>query len=174
LRLFFCLETLSKSFAGAVGGEEWFTHGWLIQLTLLTFVLFPLSMLSTVGALKYTSVIALGGIMFLVVCILVKFASNVGAALSDEDDKFLSYFNWGSGIFASIPILTFAFSMHMQLFIVWSELEKPTPRRITRIVLLSIVICGCVYAAVGAFGYLTFFDLTHNNILVNYDQVMLF
>jgi len=139
-------ETLSNSFSGALGYEPWYTHAWVIQLSLLSFVLFPLSMLSTVGALKYTSIIALCGILFLVVCIIVKFASNFEEALQDEDDKFIDYFNWGTNMFASIPIMTFAFSMHMQMFPVWQELKQPTPKRITNIVLAAIVICGVLYA----------------------------
>ena len=143
---------------------------WFIELVLLVGCMLPLSMLPSIDKLTFTSVIAVGGILFLVVCILVKAAANLGQALSDEDDKVLELATWSQGIFASLPIITFAFTMHIQLGHVWGDLRDPTPRRIGRVLHGAMAICALIYLTVGAAGYLTWFDLTNENILTNYDS----
>lgn len=56
------------------------------------------------------------------------------------------------------------------MFPIWAELRSPTPRRIKGIVFSGIATCCVVYMLVGAFGYLTFFDLTSQNVLTNYEE----
>jgi amino acid permease len=141
-------------------------HG--ISAILVWGIMYPLSLLKSMHSLRYTSFAAFGAIVFLVVCIVIRGTE----ALAQEEDVGgrVVLFNWSSEVFSAIPIIAFAFSMHNQLMNIWAELADPAPAMIRRVMIWAVFLCTVLYMVVGAFGYLSFFEVTGRNILLHYDH----
>lgn len=86
----------------------------------------------------------------------------MSAALENEENV-VTIHDFSLRVFGSIPVITFAFAMHLQMFPLWVELRQPTSLRMHLAVGVAFMICTVVYLIVGIFGYLTFFHLTSSN-----------
>jgi len=132
-------------------------------------VLFPLCLLPRVDYLKYTSIAAVGCIIYLVVVIVLRGSQDI----AKEDKSDLILFPKSVDIFQSIPLMLFAFTFHPNIFPIFCEMENATTRRVGICVVIAIAICALVYLFVGIFGYLTFLDDIKGNIFKNYDDDVL-
>jgi len=57
----------------------------------------------------------------------------------------------------------------MNVFAIFGELRNPTGKRMRAVGFGSLGLSCAVYAVIGIFGYLTFFDEVAGNILLNYN-----
>ena len=88
-----------------------------------------------------------------------------------EELESVHFLSLADDIFRSVPIMTLAFTCHMNIFPIITGLKLPTRRRVEHVTMGSLTICFCIYSILGVFGYLTFFtyDKVSGNILLNYD-----
>ena len=56
----------------------------------------------------------------------------------------------------------------MNVFAIYSELERASVRRMGKVSNGAVGVCFCVYLAMGVFGFADFLDDTQPNILTNY------
>ena len=112
-------------------------------------VLLPLCLLPRVDYLKYTSVAAVGCIMYLVVVIVLRGSQDI----ADNDKSDLILFPKSIDVFDSLPLMSFAFTFHPNIFPIFCEMKNATVKRVSFCVVISILICGAVYLFVGIFGY---------------------
>lgn len=90
---------------------------------------------------------------------MIRSIQNLSDNLNKEE-TIIKLHDFSLKVFGSIPVISFAFSMHLQMFPLWNELKKPTSKRIHIVVASAMSICAIVYLVIGIFGYLTFFDST--------------
>eukprot|EP01087_Luapelamoeba_hula_P005420 TRINITY_DN1549_c0_g1_i1.p1 TRINITY_DN1549_c0_g1~~TRINITY_DN1549_c0_g1_i1.p1 ORF type:complete len:482 (-),score=70.72 TRINITY_DN1549_c0_g1_i1:32-1477(-) len=129
------------------------------------FVILPLCLLPRVDYLKYASLAALGCIFYIVVVIVIRGAEEIDAKDKAED---IAIVPKNMDVLQSIPIISFAFTFHASLFPVFSEMRRPTMKRVGGVIIVSNLICAAAYLAVAIFGYITFMEDTEGNIFDNY------
>ncbi|ODQ81492.1 hypothetical protein BABINDRAFT_174135 [Babjeviella inositovora NRRL Y-12698] len=141
------------------------TRNLWIGLSLIVIV--PLCLLKRLDALKFTSLLALGAVTYIVIIIIAHFIVGVPPSQRGSIDLFPPDF---SGTVGTFPILLFAFSGHQNMFTLINELQDKSMRNITRVITYSVGISCAVYIAVGLAGYFTFGDKVQGNIMVMYGK----
>ncbi|KAH0356730.1 putative amino acid transporter, partial [Aureobasidium melanogenum] len=138
-------------------------HFWV---TAFMLVVIPLSFLRRLDSLKYTSIIALVSIGYLVVLVVYHFAKGDDMGLKGEisivPDKGIV------PVLASFPVIVFAYTCHQNMFSILNEIEDNSPFKTTSVVLASIGSSGSIYLLVAITGYLTFGDNVAGNIVAQY------
>ena len=61
-----------------------------------------------------------------------------------------------TGCFATFPVFIFSFTTQINLLQCFEELEKPTLRRMHKVLAKQHFICFTIYLFIGCFGYLSF------------------
>jgi amino acid permease len=137
----------------------------LVMITVSVVVLFPIMTLQRMDSLRHTSLVAIGCITYLVGTIVVKGFLTVGKTFEDRGGDVVMA-RMSTDFFAVVPIVSFAFSFHFNLFPIAVELKKP--EQIGWVVRTSVLICTIAYLSVGFLGYLSFLDKVEDNILLSY------
>eukprot|EP01100_Stratorugosa_tubuloviscum_P008767 TRINITY_DN364_c0_g4_i1.p1 TRINITY_DN364_c0_g4~~TRINITY_DN364_c0_g4_i1.p1 ORF type:complete len:357 (-),score=93.89 TRINITY_DN364_c0_g4_i1:62-1132(-) len=130
-------------------------------------ILIPLCLLRKVDSLKFTSVLALICIIYLILVIAIQSTQRIIDNFTNilNNANFLSF---STDIFLSFPIISFAFTFHTTLFPVFDELKNQ--QQIMPAVVSSIAFSWGCYTIVGITGYLSFYESTEGNILLNFDE----
>lgn len=95
-------------------------------ITVFMLVIIPLSFLRRLDSLKYTSIIALIAIGYLIVLVVYHFASDTLA----PRDK-IRIIKWGGPVeaLASLPVVIFAYTCHQNMFSILNEIKNNSPKR---------------------------------------------
>ncbi|EMC94077.1 hypothetical protein BAUCODRAFT_220106 [Baudoinia panamericana UAMH 10762] len=135
-------------------------------VTAFMLIVIPLSFLRKLDSLKYTSVIALVSIAYLVVLVVYHYAS--GDTLPERGD--INWVQWQGAIptLASFPIIVFAYTCHQNMFSILNEIANNTPLRTTAVVGASIGSAASIYILVAITGYLSFGTNIMGNIVAQY------
>ncbi|KAL6073118.1 hypothetical protein QOT17_005087 [Balamuthia mandrillaris] len=154
-------------FTGFLGPLD--TRAFVVAVAMLT-VMLPLSLLTKVDKLKYTSILALACILYLVGVVSFHGVKHVWDKSVKESLEDLHLMRFTVGVFTSIPIICFSFTFHPNIFPIFGEMKNATRRRMQRVVFSSSAFCGIVYVVVGVLGYITFAEETEGNIFTNYND----
>eukprot|EP00924_Labyrinthula_sp_SR-Ha-C_P004634 snap_masked-scaffold_1-processed-gene-6.18-mRNA-1 protein AED:1.00 eAED:1.00 QI:0/0/0/0/1/1/2/0/513 len=159
---------------------------WVIGF-LLVFVILPLSLLPSLSALRYSSLLGMGFLLYLTAIVSYFYfqvcSLNSAVGLSNTsftsqcfyDEKFnydqsLFYSgNFGSTI-AALPIVIYAYTCHPSLFPILIELKRPNLRRMGKVINRSVGVGLLVYLIIGTCVYLTFgadLEISKGNFLLN-------
>ncbi|GMG25316.1 unnamed protein product [Ambrosiozyma monospora] len=156
-------------------GDDW-SDASVRNFYILTscFLTVPLCYLRRLDSLKYTSVLCLIAIAYLV--LLVYWFFFVGLATDFTNipvEKHGDVSIWKpesvKSIFKTLGIIVLAYTCPNQFSIV-GELERPTLGRIYKIVFISMSITTLLFWTVALFGYLTFGNYISGNILLVFDD----
>ena len=98
-------------------------HFWI---TIFMLVILPLAFLRRLDSLKYTSIVALLAIGYLIVLVVYHFAAD---ELAPRDK--VRYVGWGGPIEAlsALPVVVFAYTCHQNKFSILNELKDNSPSR---------------------------------------------
>ena len=133
-------------------------------ITLFMLVIVPLSFLRRLDSLKYTSVIALFAVGYLVLTVITHFF------LGDTVDQrgVVRLWTWvGPGRFiSSLPVITFGFTCHQNIFSIANEIADE--KQLTKVIATSIGCAMGLYLVVATLGYLSFGDNVGANIIAQY------
>ncbi|KAI2611885.1 transmembrane amino acid transporter protein-domain-containing protein [Hypoxylon sp. NC1633] len=134
-------------------------------ITVFMLVIIPLSFLRRLDSLKYTSIVALVAIGYLIVLVVYHCASDVLA----PRDK-IRYISWGGPVeaLASLPVVIFAYTCHQNMFSILNELSDNSPRSVIGVISSSIGSAAGIYVLVAITGYLTFGNDVIGNIVSMY------
>ncbi|GAW23152.1 hypothetical protein EKO27_g7551 [Xylaria grammica] len=134
-------------------------------ITVFMLVIIPLSFLRRLDSLKYTSIIALVAIGYLIVLVVYHFASDVLA----PRDK-IRVIQWAGPVeaLASLPVVIFAYTCHQNMFSILNEIKDNSPKSILGVISSSIGSAASVYVLVSITGYLTFGNDISGNIVSMY------
>jgi amino acid permease len=93
------------------------------MLVITATILFPLLLLRKMDSLQFTSMGALVGICYLVGLVIAKSAYQGFNAGIQYDHVVLA--NFSSEIFIVLPIISFAYTFHMNIFSIVNEMKEP-------------------------------------------------
>jgi len=134
----------------------------------------PLSCLRNLDSLKFTSVMAVGFVIFLTILVILYSAdidtmdpcSGIDTGDVCKGDTKNAEMTITTG--QVIPVFVFAFGCQQNIFAVTNEIERPTMARIDSVIFLAIVLVFIVYMVVAGCGYKTYGDEVEPDILVSY------
>ncbi|KAE8442594.1 hypothetical protein EG329_003017 [Mollisiaceae sp. DMI_Dod_QoI] len=138
-------------------------HFWV---TAFMLVVIPLSFLRRLDSLKYTSIVALISIGYLVVLVVYHFAKGDTKA----DRGVIRIIQWGGLIptLQSFPVIVFAYTCHQNMFSILNEIKDNSPKRTTSVIAASIGSAASIYVLVAITGYLSFGNSVAGNIVGMY------
>jgi amino acid permease len=132
-----------------------------LWIAIMGVIVIPLAFLRQLNSLRFTSLLALGTVVYLV-CLVVAFFF-----ILEEDAPGVTPFLFQTKIFKVLTIFVFGFTCHQNIFSIYNELIDPTPKRIGAVIGTSICACLGVYFVVALFGYFTFGNTVDDNIMNN-------
>lgn len=136
-------------------------------------IVIPLSYLKKLDSLKYTSIVALFSVVYLI-CLVI---SHFVARDIPVENVQIHWFGPVSAksTLASFPIFVFAYTCHQNMFAIINEL-KPNEKhgsqtRQSNVIIRNAISTACIsYLIVGISGYLTFGDYVGGNIISMYPK----
>lgn len=139
-------------------------HFWI---TAFMLIVIPFSFLRRLDSLKYTSVIALISIGYLVILVVYHFAAG------DTIDHYTSplrIFRWAGPVEAlsSLPVIVFAYTCHQNMFSIVNEIRDNSHWKLTSVVVASNGTAASIYILVAITGYLSFGNDVGGNIVAQY------
>ncbi|KAG5931711.1 hypothetical protein E4U53_001648 [Claviceps sorghi] len=137
-------------------------HFWITAFMLLVI---PLSFLRRLDSLKYTSLVALVSIGYLIVLVVYHFAVDPHAAPDN-----IRVIRWSGAVetLSALPIVVFAYTCHQNMFSIVNEIKDNSPSSLIRVVLSSIGSAAAIYILVAITGYITFGNEIVGNIVLMY------
>eukprot|EP00736_Rhodelphis_marinus_P000236 Rmarinus@m.18958 len=146
------------------------TREFWITFTMI-FVLVPLATLPTINALRFTSILALLAVSYLMV-VVVAFAAIPSLDPCDGKPDCRGEVEWVSvndhRILAALPVYIFSFTCHQNAPAVYSELSDPTPRRLAAIATLPFALAFSASVLVATCGYAVFGDKVASTVIDSY------
>jgi amino acid permease len=139
-------------------------HFWV---TAFMLVVIPLSFLRRLDSLKYTSVIALISIGYLVILVVYHFIAQDTFEGARPPVRVVQ---WAGPIQAlsSFPVIVFAYTCHQNMFSILNEISNNTHTRTTAVVCASNGTAASIYILVAVTGYLSFGNSIGGNIVAQY------
>ncbi|KAL8765753.1 MAG: hypothetical protein Q9209_007260 [Squamulea sp. 1 TL-2023] len=155
------VEGFSKNAAGISFLVD--RHFWVTGFMLIVI---PLSFLRRLDSLKYTSVIALISIGYLVILVIAHFVK--GDTMQHRGP--IRVVRWESAVATlnSFPVIVFAYTCHQNMFSVLNEIGNNSHVRTTSVVVASVGIATFIYILVAITGYLSFGNAVLGNIVSIY------
>ncbi|OAP57025.1 hypothetical protein AYL99_09137 [Fonsecaea erecta] len=141
-------------------------HFWV---TAFMLVVIPFSFLRRLDSLKYTSVIALISIGYLVILVVYHFVAH--DTLPDGHYQTpLRIFKWAGAIpaLSSFPVIVFAYTCHQNMFSILNEISDNSHFRTSAVVFASNGTAASIYILVAITGYLSFGNEIGGNIVAQY------
>ncbi|KAI8889383.1 hypothetical protein K501DRAFT_238695 [Backusella circina FSU 941] len=144
--------------------ELYMDRRFWITIAMVTIVA-PLSFLRRLDSLKYTSIVALVAVVYLVTIVVYHFISpNFPPAEEIE------YFTFSTKVLGKLPVFIFAFTCHQNIFSVYNELRDNSEKSVLRVIGLSIGSAAFIYELVAVLGYISFGKSVKGNIILEYPQ----
>ena len=138
-------------------------------ITAFMLIVIPLSFLRRLDSLKYTSVIALISIGYLVILVVYHFAAKDTLPTGHYETP-LRVINWAGPIqtLSSFPVIVFAYTCHQNMFSILNEIKDNSHFRTTAVVVSSNGSAAAIYILVAITGYLSFGNEVGGNIVAQY------
>jgi len=129
-------------------------------------IVIPLSFLRRLDSLKYTSIVALCSISYLVVLVVAHFIK--GDTLQDRGE--VRVFRWAGpvAVLSAFPVIVFAYTCHQNMFSILNEIADNSHFRTTSVIFGAIGSACLLYILTGITGYLSYGDNIKGNIVSMY------
>ncbi|GBG33801.1 Sodium-coupled neutral amino acid transporter 5 [Hondaea fermentalgiana] len=146
-----------------------------VMLVTTLLIVVPLCLLRTMGALRYSSLIGVACSCYLAIVVMVTYFDFCGhhahvVSPRSEDYQVVECFwekpvesdpivlaNFGiDRLLATLPIVVYSYTCHPNVLPIFLELNKPTRRRMTKVVSRALGLALVLYSIIGSFAYLTF------------------
>ncbi|KAF6821112.1 transmembrane amino acid transporter [Colletotrichum plurivorum] len=138
-------------------------------ITLFMLVIIPLSFLKRLDSLKYTSVVALVSIGYLIVLVVYHFADS---PLKDTSEIRVVKPESTVAVLSTLPVVVFAYTCHQNMFAILNEIKDNSPGSVMGVVGSSIGSAASIYILVAITGYLTFGNAVTGNIVQMYSATV--
>ncbi|OHF03254.1 transmembrane amino acid transporter [Colletotrichum orchidophilum] len=151
-------------FAGAVAENPYLgeRNFWI---TAFMLVIIPLSFLKKLDSLKYTSIVALVSIGYLVILVIYHFSTD---RLKDMSEIRVVEPESAVAFLSTLPVVVFAYTCHQNMFAILNEIKDNSPGSVIGVVGTSIGTAASIYTVVAITGYLTFGNAVKGNIVMMY------
>ncbi|KAG8129791.1 putative Sodium-coupled neutral amino acid transporter 3-like protein, partial [Naja naja] len=157
-----------------LGHIEWYMDGQILIVVVSVSVILPLALMKHLGYLGYTSGLSLTCMCFFLSSIPCPFNDTVvvnSTMESSHDTCSAEAFPLNSQTAYAIPILAFAFVCHPEVLPIYTELRRPSKRRMQSVANVSILAMFSMYLLTAIFGYLTFYGNVEAEMLHTYIRV---
>ncbi|QKX63489.1 uncharacterized protein TRUGW13939_10660 [Talaromyces rugulosus] len=150
---------------GFVGGvpESEFLLDRRFWITAFMLIIIPLSFLRRLDSLKYTSVVALISIGYLVILVVYHFGK--GDTMADRGPIRIIQWAGIAPALSSFPVIVFAYTCHQNMFSILNEINDNSHFQTTSVVFASIGGAASIYILVAITGYLSFGNNIGGNII---------
>ncbi|PNJ04916.1 sodium-coupled neutral amino acid transporter 5 isoform X1 [Pongo pygmaeus] len=166
---------------------DWFLKGNLLIIIVSVLIILPLALMKHLGYLGYTSGLSLTCMLFFLVSVIYK-KFQLGCAIGRNETAMESeapvglpsqglnssceaqMFTVDSQMSYTVPIMAFAFVCHPEVLPIYTELCRPSKRRMQAVANVSIGAMFCMYGLTATFGYLTFYSSVKAEMLHMYSQ----
>ena len=152
-------------FSASIGADMPFLVDRNFWITAFMLVIIPLAFLRRLDSLKYTSVIALVSIGYLIVLVVYHFYADKHAS---RRDVHLVKWHGPVALLSSLPVVIFAYTCHQNMFSILNELRDNSPMSVVTVIGSSIGSAASIYVLVAITGYLTFGSKVVGNIVSMY------
>ncbi|KAL6458944.1 hypothetical protein MHYP_G00324160 [Metynnis hypsauchen] len=184
------LPFVIEGLLGQKSSGEWYLNGNYLIIFVSLGVILPLALMRQLGYLGYTSGFSLSCMVFFLISVIYKkfvmecpvygdnsTQTSISAVYSSDHDTCTAKLATLTPQAAyTIPILAFAFVCHPEVLPIYTELKKPTKKRMQNVANISIMAMFVMYLLTAIFGYLTFYGNVEGELLKNYstaDTLML-
>ncbi|KAL2022949.1 hypothetical protein VTK56DRAFT_4164 [Thermocarpiscus australiensis] len=156
---------VAEAFGSAGTGWDFLDDRRFWITAFFVFFIIPLSFPKRLDSLKYTSLVALLAIGYLVVLVVYHFAAD---EIPNKGD--IRVITWEGPVAAlsSLPVIIFAYTCHQNMFSILNEIKDNSPASIVGVISASIGSAASVYILVAITGYLTFGSDVKGNIVGMY------
>ncbi|XP_045393979.1 sodium-coupled neutral amino acid transporter 5 isoform X3 [Lemur catta] len=161
---------------------NWFLKGNFLIILVSVLIILPLALMKHLGYLGYTSGLSLTCMLFFLISVIYK-KFQLGCAVSRNETAIESeappglnssceakMFTVDSQMSYTVPIMAFAFVCHPEVLPIYTELCRPSQRRMQAVANVSIGAMFCMYGLTATFGYLTFYSSVEAEMLHMYSQ----
>jgi amino acid permease len=139
--------------------------GHKIAVSLYWLVVFlPLSICKEVNSLRYVSFAGILATLYLVAIIVVTEGETGTQTVAAQTPLFA----FNTPMLAALPVFIFSYCCQVNAFEIYTELKPRTVTRLSRSVIIAMLVCTLIYASAGVAGALNFGTAVHGNILKNY------
>lgn len=135
-----------------------------ITVFFLVFII-PLSFPKKLDSLKYTSIVALLSIGYLVILVVYHFGAD--EVPNNRDIRWVTW-EGPTAALRSLPVMIFAYTCHQNMFSIVNEIKDNSPASIVGVIGSSIGSAASIYVLVAITGYLTFGNEVKGNIVSMY------
>ncbi|KAF7725184.1 hypothetical protein EC973_000350 [Apophysomyces ossiformis] len=157
-------QVITSFFSHADSSEILMDRRFWITVFMATVIL-PLSFLRKLDSLKYTSIVSLIAVVYLVAIVAFHYISPSFPPPPPED---VELFTFSTKFFSHLPVFVFAFTCHQNIFSVYNELQDNRLRVIAQTIFISIGSSAFIYEIVAILGYLSFGKDVRGNIIQEY------
>jgi len=155
--------------AGRFVDPDSFATKAAVMSVFVAFLILPLSLVSKIGSLRFASLLGVLSIVLLAMCIVIRSSQALALQSVTEVTHRIRWATDGWSILNALPIVLFAYTCHVNVFSIYTELQRPSIQRMNKVVHRSVFITACVYLSTGLFGYLHYYENTNADILKNLD-----
>ncbi|KAK2964626.1 Transmembrane amino acid transporter [Blattamonas nauphoetae] len=135
---------------------NFFLQYWFIVFLFGFVIVQPLSWFRTLDSLKYTSVIGMFSMIFVVICLIIRYCSPYESLNVKVEKGGLEAVHPSPSIIQTFSTLCFAFGCQQNVPIIHGEIKEKSTKRMNIITVFSVTIVGVFYMLAGIFGYMTF------------------
>ncbi|CAI5756559.1 unnamed protein product [Candida verbasci] len=140
---------------------EYYSTFWLIVSLFFTI---PLSFLSNLDSLKYTSILALIAIFYMSILVVVHyFIQDI-----PREGIIILMPTSLTNVFSTFSIIVFAFTGHQNMFSIINEAKDKSLINLSKLINIAILSSSLSFIIVGLTGYLTFGSNVNGNIILSY------
>jgi len=149
-----------------VRSDSILAQAWFLLILCTILFIFPLTLLSRINSLRYTSFLGFAATVYLIIVVVAESSRDLPPGGLSLNRMKAAHLN--SRLFVGLPIIFYGFSSHVNIFSIYRELRVPSISSAVKVIGGNIVIAFITYGSLGLFGYLAFLDKTEGNILQNY------
>ncbi|XP_063165449.1 sodium-coupled neutral amino acid symporter 1 [Candoia aspera] len=183
--LFIVKTELPAAIKFLMGEDEtfvaWYVDGRVLVVAVTFLIILPLCLLKNLGYLGYTSGFSLTCmVFFLIVVIYKKFQLPCPFLDRNATDVTFSNFSFeacrpkyvtlNSKSVYALPTIAFAFVCHPSVLPIYSELKDHSQKRMQMVTKISFFAMFVMYFLTAIFGYLTFYESVHSDLLHKYQN----
>jgi len=131
-------------------------------------VIYPLSLLKKMSALRYFSILSIVSILYTLIVLLIEmpeYSMKYYKPESSDPRNHILYFNVDLSFFGSASLTFFSYTCQGSLLPIYSELVRPNEKRMMKVVGRSLFIDCLFYAAIGLTGYFSTYGFTPDLVI---------
>ena len=141
---------------------EWMVRWKVIWVAAALVFLSPISALPKVDSLKYTSILGMFSVLYLLVLSIVHFILTAGRG---ELQPIKAFVPFDLKSLTAFSVFVFAFNCHQNIFVVQNEAKRNTPAWMMRVIGMVMGTTLAVYLMFGLFSYASFTDIKDDILL---------